>query len=258
MGSGHTATHRLRFGAFELDLRAGELLRNGAKLRLQQQPFEILRVLLEKPGEVVTREELRERVWPADTFVDFDHSLYTAITKLREALHDSSEHPRFIETLSRRGYRFVAPVEAVMPGTSFSGIGWANGTGEGAQLEAGTLHESSLPRTAIGAVRKPTRRRLWIAVAAIGALLGALFALNVEGLRELLLEAVRARRAVPVAKIESRRQITANSVDDPVFRGAVSPDGKYLAYADSSGIHLRQIDTGETHILPTPEGLCFR
>jgi TolB-like protein/DNA-binding winged helix-turn-helix (wHTH) protein/Tfp pilus assembly protein PilF len=113
MESGCAYTDRVRFGAFELDLRAGELNKNGAKLRLQEQPFQILRVLLEKPGEVVTREELRKRIWPGDTFVDFDHGLYTAITKLRETLHDSSEHPRFIETLPRRGYRFIAPVSEV-------------------------------------------------------------------------------------------------------------------------------------------------
>jgi len=127
MPSGRAPTARVRFGAFELDLRAGQLHRNGAKLRLQEQPFQILRVLLEKPGEVVTREELRKRIWPGDTFVDFDHGLYTAITKLREILHDSSEHPRFIETLPRRGYRFVAPVskvEAIEP-VEPAPSGWA-------------------------------------------------------------------------------------------------------------------------------------
>jgi eukaryotic-like serine/threonine-protein kinase len=113
MERGDVPSDRVRFGAFELDLRAGELHRNGAKLRLQEQPLRILRVLLENPGEVVTREELRQRIWPADTFVDFDHSLYTAITKLREALRDSSAHPKVIETLPRRGYRFIAPIESV-------------------------------------------------------------------------------------------------------------------------------------------------
>jgi DNA-binding winged helix-turn-helix (wHTH) protein/tetratricopeptide (TPR) repeat protein len=113
MERSYAPTERMRFGAFELDLQAGELRRNGAKVKLQEQPFQILRVLLEKPGEVVTREELRERIWPADTFVDFDHGLYTAVTKLREALRDSSDRPRFIETLSRRGYRFIARVGTI-------------------------------------------------------------------------------------------------------------------------------------------------
>ena len=104
------ASRSIRFGAFELDLRAGELRKHGSKIRLQEQPFQILMLLLETPGQVVTREELRSRLWPADTFVDFDHGLNKAINKLREALSDSAEDPRFIETLARRGYRFVAPI----------------------------------------------------------------------------------------------------------------------------------------------------
>ncbi len=101
----------VRFGDFEADLSAGELKRSGLKLRLAGQPFEILSVLLERPGEVVTREELRARLWPDNTFVDYDHSLNAAINKLREALGDSAEEPRFVETLPRRGYRFVGRVD---------------------------------------------------------------------------------------------------------------------------------------------------
>jgi cholera toxin transcriptional activator len=99
-----------QFGVFELDLSAGELRKNGAKLRLQEQPFQVLALLLERAAEVVTREELRQKLWPADTFVDFDHSLNTAVNKLREVLGDSASSPRYIETLARRGYRFIAPV----------------------------------------------------------------------------------------------------------------------------------------------------
>jgi DNA-binding winged helix-turn-helix (wHTH) protein len=102
----------LRFGIFELDVRAGELRKRGLKVRLQERPLQVLALLLEKPGEVLTREELRQRLWPPDTFVDFDHSLGTAINKLREALDDSAEHPRFIETLPRHGYRFIAAVDS--------------------------------------------------------------------------------------------------------------------------------------------------
>src|SRR5580693_5704327 len=102
-----------RFGAYEVDLGSGELRKSGVRLRVQEQPFQVLLLLLERPSEVVTREELRERLWPADTFVDFDHSLNTVINKLREALSDSAANPRFIETLARRGYRFLAPVEFV-------------------------------------------------------------------------------------------------------------------------------------------------
>jgi len=97
------------FGSFELDLRTAELRRNGTRVRLQEQPFRLLAMLLERPGDVVTREEIRQRLWPSE-FVDFDHSLNAAVRKLREALGDSAENPRFIETLARRGYRFIAPV----------------------------------------------------------------------------------------------------------------------------------------------------
>src|SRR5205823_2886267 len=102
----------VRFDSFELDLRAGELRKEGSKIRLQDQPFQILAMLLEHPGQVVTREELRSRLWPSDTFVDFDHSLNKAINKLRDALGDSAENPQFVETLPRRGYRFLVRVNA--------------------------------------------------------------------------------------------------------------------------------------------------
>ena len=103
---------RLRFAVFELDLRAGELRKRGLRVRLQEQPFQLLAMLLEHPGEVVTREELQKKLWPADTFVDFDHGLNKAISKIREALGDSAESPRFVETVARRGYRFIAEVKS--------------------------------------------------------------------------------------------------------------------------------------------------
>jgi DNA-binding winged helix-turn-helix (wHTH) protein len=105
----------LRFGVFELDAAGGELRKNGHRIRLQGQPLQILSLLAERPGEIVTREELRQKLWPADTFVDFDHSLNTAINKIREALGDSASSPRFVETLARRGYRFLAQVERIHP-----------------------------------------------------------------------------------------------------------------------------------------------
>lgn len=101
----------MRFGVFTADLAAGELRKNGVRVRLQEQPFQVLAFLVERAGEVVTREELRQKLWPADTFVDFDHSLNTAVNKLREALGDSASSPRYVETLARRGYRFLAPVD---------------------------------------------------------------------------------------------------------------------------------------------------
>jgi TolB-like protein/Flp pilus assembly protein TadD len=101
---------RVSFGEFQLDLRTRELQRNGETLDLQEQPFLVLTTLLQQPGQLVTREELIKKLWPADTFVDFEHSLNKAVKRLREALHDSADEPRFIETLPRRGYRFIAPV----------------------------------------------------------------------------------------------------------------------------------------------------
>src|SRR5271169_1350152 len=106
-----TAPVRFRVGEFEVDLRCGELWRNGDKIKLQQRPFQILAALLERPGEVVTRDEIRQNLWPTDTFVDFEHSINTAVNKLREALGDDAENPRFIETLPRYGYRLIASVE---------------------------------------------------------------------------------------------------------------------------------------------------
>src|SRR5713226_696988 len=115
MADFHAAPGTVRFGAFELDFRASELRKQGAKVKLQEQPFQILQVLLRRPGEIVTREELQQKIWPSDTFVDFDHGLYNAIKRLREALGDSADTPRFVETLSRRGYRFVGKIECDAP-----------------------------------------------------------------------------------------------------------------------------------------------
>jgi TolB-like protein/DNA-binding winged helix-turn-helix (wHTH) protein/Flp pilus assembly protein TadD len=112
---------RLRFGVFELDLRAGELRKHGLRVRLQEQPFQVLAMLVEHPGEVVAREELQKKLWPADTFVDFDHGLNKAINKLREALGDSAESPRFVETVARRGYRFLVDVKPA-DATSVPGV----------------------------------------------------------------------------------------------------------------------------------------
>ena len=113
MGEFPASVRSVRFGVFEVDLRNGELKKKGTRIRLQGQPFLLLVTLLKQRGEVVTREELRRTLWPEDTFVDFDHSLGSAANKLREALGDSATNPRFIETLPRRGYRFIAPFEPI-------------------------------------------------------------------------------------------------------------------------------------------------
>ncbi len=112
-----------RFGAYEVDSRTGELRKNGMRIRCQEQPIQVLVALLERPGELLTREELRQRVWPEDTFVDFDHALNTAVKKIRAALNDEADSPRYLETVPRRGYRFIAPVQTEMtPGRTSENI----------------------------------------------------------------------------------------------------------------------------------------
>src|SRR5947208_10308711 len=101
----------IRFDNFELDIRAGELRNGGIRIRLQEQPLLILQALLENPGQVVTREELQKKIWPADTFVDFDHGLHAAVNRLRAALNDSADRPRYVETVARRGYRFIGKLD---------------------------------------------------------------------------------------------------------------------------------------------------
>src|SRR5271156_2936280 len=123
-------SRRITFDRFEVDLRSGELLKNGRKLRLQAQPFQLLALLLERPAEVVSREEICRKLWQADTFVDFDHSLGTAVSKIREALGDSPDRPRFVETLPRRGYRFIGKIEtpnATPPSESVAALPDADG-----------------------------------------------------------------------------------------------------------------------------------
>src|SRR5579871_4059369 len=121
---------RIRFGVYEVDTRAGELRKHGLKLKLQEQPFRILTMLLERPGEVVTRDDLQKSLWATDTFVDFDSGLNKAVNRLRDALADSAENPRFIETVPKRGYRFVAPVEKA-------------GNGNGSNAPAGELRAAN-------------------------------------------------------------------------------------------------------------------
>jgi cholera toxin transcriptional activator len=106
----------VRFGVFEIDLRTAELRKQGQRLRIPGQSFQVLQLLLERPGELVSREEFRETIWGSDTFVDFEHGLNAAVNRLREALGDSADSPRFVETLPRRGYRFIAPLQGVGEG----------------------------------------------------------------------------------------------------------------------------------------------
>ncbi len=129
-----------RFGEFEADVRSGELSKNGARVPLQEQPFHVLAVLLERPGELVRREELRQQVWPQDTFVEFDHALNTAVKKIRIALGDCADSPDYVETIPKRGYRFIAPVEVMASDRHFPG------------------EDSSIPRSAIN--RSPGKLKI--------------------------------------------------------------------------------------------------
>jgi TolB-like protein/DNA-binding winged helix-turn-helix (wHTH) protein/Flp pilus assembly protein TadD len=151
------AARVLRFDIFELDLYAGELRKGGIKLRLQGQPVQVLAILLQSAGSLVTREELRSQLWHGDTFVDFDHSLHNAIARIREALGDSPQTPRYIETLPRRGYRFIAPVEEVQP----AGISVESGTGVNGAVV-----------TLVPAAKQPNRRASLILTLCAGCVMG--------------------------------------------------------------------------------------
>src|SRR5262249_40018813 len=137
----------LRFGVFEVDLRAGELRKHGVRLRLQEQPFQVLAMLLERPGETVTREELRKRLWTAETFVDFDHGVNKAVNRIRDALGDSATSPRFVETVARRGYRFIADV-AVAEGAPLARpeVGTGDLEPHGAETVAPVQSAGRMPR----------------------------------------------------------------------------------------------------------------
>src|SRR6266404_3016357 len=219
--SGDFSSSMIRFGTFELNLQSGELRQRGQKVKLQEQPLQVLAALLERPGEIVTREALRSKLWPADTFVDFDHSLNAAIKRLRDALGESADAPVFIETLARRGYRFVGPV---------------NGTSSAAVVSEST----ATPRA---------RQSFWLsrrrAVACLAPIVIALL--------------VWAMWRLPFRRPDiTEGKLTSNSSENPVSSASISPDGKYLAYADNTGIYLKVIHTGETLPVGLPSNFSAR
>jgi Tol biopolymer transport system component/DNA-binding winged helix-turn-helix (wHTH) protein len=204
---------------FEFDPRAGELRKQGMKLKLQGQPLDILAMLLARPGEVVTREDLQKRLWASDTIVEFDHSLNAAIKRLRDALDDSAKTPRYVETLARRGYRFIAPVDSpAMPRTTSS-------------------------KTAL---RGPLwRYKVWSAFAAL-ATVAALASVG------LLKYSGRKKPAEPFQTMQSTRLTTTGKAGP----AAISPDGKYVAYAtgepDAQDLRVLQVATHrDIEIVPT-------
>jgi len=206
----------IRFATFEVDLQAQELRKAGLRLKLTGQPFQVLAILLEQPGSVVTREELQKRLWP-DTFVDVDHNLNTAINKIREALGDSSENPRFVETLPRRGYRFIGPITA-------------NGT------DAAVAHAAGNRSTSEPEPAKRTRAPLALALFSMAVLLvsGSLW--------------IYKRRETPVAP--PQRTLTRVTFDEGLQNEPTwSPDGRYIAYSSDRGgktdIWVQQVSGGD-------------
>jgi Tol biopolymer transport system component/DNA-binding winged helix-turn-helix (wHTH) protein len=200
----------VRFDVFEVDLRAGELRKQGRLIKLQEQPFRVLSLLLERPGEVVTRDELRQNLWPADTFVDFDHGLNSAVARLRDALRDSADKPRFIETLAKRGYRFIGPLE------------------DPARAVSEAPDVAPLSENASGG--KYTRAKTWIAAVPLLILLGAI------GLWAFYRKT--AERPLPSLEVVPLVGLRGFQVT-PAF----SPDGKQVAFRDSDGAHNTGIYT---------------
>src|SRR6266849_3475276 len=220
----------VRFGLYEADLQARELRKSGIRIKLQDQPFQILASLLERPGEVVTREELQKRLWPADTFVDFDLSLNSAVKKLRQALNDDSDNPRFIETLYRRGYRFIGPV---------NGNSKTNGT---ALSESTPLQTEVSPPSPASVAAVPRRS------AARGKSL--LLAASVL----VLFAVAMAFRFVPAKPIRvlGYTQIT----HDGRLKGGIVTDGQRLYFFELQEDHFvaAQVSAGggDTVVVPTP------
>lgn len=210
---------RLAFGPFQVNVANGELFKHGVRVRLPGQPFQILLLLLDRPGTVVTREELRDQIWGGETFVDFEHSLNVAMNKLRRALGDSAENPRYIETVPGRGYRFIGSMQTLS--------------------DAGAVPEVT-PIPTLVAVPAASKRSRW-RTAAVGLGLVAI----VAGVRGLL----RPWNTTPEMRVQ---QLTTNAAENPVWHAVISPDGKYLAYGDLAGIQVRLMATGETHLLPRP------
>lgn len=210
MSSPAQKSRKIRFAEFELDLETAELRHNGQTTIVPGQPFKVLVTLLSRPGQLITRKELKDQLWPSDTFVDFDQSLNKAVKRLRESLNEPAEHPRFIETLPRRGYRFIGAVN-------------------GADQES-RIVQARLRRVAFRAlILAPT------VALAIGILL---WFTN------------RSSAPLPEMKI---RQLTTNSDENPVRNGSISPDGRYLAYADPKKLYIKSIETGEIRVVPEPE-----
>ena len=248
----------IRFGVFELDIAAGELRRDGLKVKLQNQPVRVLTLLLRRAGEVVPRDDFRQEIWPADTFVDFDRGLSTAINKTREALGDSADNPRFVETVPRRGYRFIAPVEGGGKGPAEAGspIRVASAASP-AGPEPAALQSEARPRVAEPRFKK--QAWLWVAAAVAVAFLLAFLG------RDVLVDRGDPGANLPLRKFQipledSRGSGTA--LPSAMFggqrnRSAISPDGTMVAYADQARLWVRDLSRLESREVPDTEGAYY-
>ncbi len=228
----------LRFGVFEVELRAGELRKDGLKVRLQEQPFRVLALLLKKPGEVVTREELREKLSSADTYVDFDKSLNTTVNKLREALSDSAENPRFVQTLHRRGYRFIAPVEELVRERS--------AVDQRAALRpegAGAPGTKPAAESHIGR----SQRFHQITLLAVGSLLGAVVGI-------VAWQALHSTEPAIEAPLRRFSFTPGTDVSEPV----ISPNGRHIAYLAAGKLWVQDLDRNEPREIEGADGIRGR
>src|SRR5713101_8404275 len=245
---------RVRFGAYEADLHTHELWKHGTRIKLVGQPFEILAVLVKRPGQLVTREELRSQLWPGDTFVDFNHGLNAAVNKLRDALCDSADDPRYIETLPRRGYRFVATVENAPPAFETVRSPAPLELGQPAthapleflappDAAAELAGETPVACPIFANVSPPLTRRTWLRYAAYAAgaaaslwLIAALLQFHGENREKQAKEAQAPGTLTPLTSLSDR---TSN----PAF----SPDGSRVAFRresfvpGTSGIWVKRI-----------------
>src|ERR1700691_1544054 len=162
----HMSTARYRFGPFDLDPIKRELCRTGARVRLQDLPYRLLLMLLERPGEIITRDEVRQRLWPENTFVEFDNSLGVAIRKVRESLGDTADSPRYVETIPRRGYRFLAPVRTELAST----VEPIEAVPPGLELQNGNLEARSPIAQPTRSTHRTGKRRYWLIPAMVAIL----------------------------------------------------------------------------------------